>query len=136
MNNYYVYIHKTKDGIPFYVGKGKGKRAWSTNRNADWKEFVNRIGDYNVELPYTNLSEQKALDIEKKLIADIGVNNLTNILSEGYITHNPYQYMYDTANELICLANITTEDIIKDKQLKSYISMLGELYKLQDEFRN
>jgi hypothetical protein len=136
MNNHYVYIHKTKDGIPFYVGKGKGKRAWSTNRNADWKEFVNRIGDYNVELPYTNLSEQKALDIEKKLIADIGVDKLTNILSEGHITHNPYQYMYDTANELICLANITTEDIIKDRQLKSYINMLGELYKLQDESGN
>jgi predicted GIY-YIG superfamily endonuclease len=92
MNNYYVYIHKTKDGTPFYVGKGKGKRAWSTNRNANWKEFVQRIGEYDIELSHTNLSEEKALDIEKKLISEIGLDKLTNISAEGYITHKQFNY--------------------------------------------
>ena len=136
MNNYYVYLHKTKDGIPFYVGKGKGRRAWSTSRNSNWKEFVNKIDEYEVEIVYDTLSEEQSLEIEKNLIATIGLSNLTNILSEGYITYkpNPYQYMYDTADALISLVNIKTEDIVKDKQLKSFIDMLGELYKLQDEF--
>ena len=134
MNNYYVYIHKTKDGVPFYVGKGKGRRAWSTDRNKNWKELVNTIGEYDVEIVSDKLSEKQSLEFEKNLISTIGITNLTNILEQGYITNNPYQYMYDTANALICLANITTEDIIKDRQLKSYINMLGELYKLQDEF--
>jgi hypothetical protein len=138
MNNYYVYLHKTKDGTPFYVGKGKGNRAYSTKRSSKWINFVNVIGEYDIDIAYNNLSEEDALKIEKKVIAKIGLDNLTNILAEGYITYknNPYQYMYDTADELISLANITMDDINKDKQIRSYLKMLGELYKLQDEFRN
>ena len=100
MNNYYVYIHKTKDGIPFYVGKGKGKRAWSNARNTNWKEYVNQIGEYDIELPHTNLSEQKALDIEKELIASIGITNLTNIMERGYSVEKKFDE-FDKAEQSI-----------------------------------
>lgn len=131
MNNYYVYIHKTKDGIPFYVGKGKGKRAWTTNRNTDWKEFVNRIGDYNVELPYTNLSEQKALDIEKKLIAEIGLNKLTNILAEGYITAKPLSEAEEQWELAKTLMNLFYNF---NKIYKSNPKLAIELYEMVEDY--
>ena len=39
-NDFYVYIHKRQsDGIVFYVGKGRGKRAYYFHeRNDHWKK--------------------------------------------------------------------------------------------------
>ena len=93
MSRYYVYIHKTKDGVPFYVGKGTGKRAWSTDRNDNWKEFVNRIGEYEVEIVNDKLSEKQSLELEKNLISTFGISNLTNVLEEGYMSGESEQYL-------------------------------------------
>jgi hypothetical protein len=131
MNNYYVYLHKTKDGIPFYVGKGKGKRAYSTNRNADWLRFVDSIGEYDVEIPYNNLSEDKALEIEKNLIAKIGLDNLTNILAEGYITTKPlteFDIQFNFAKALIKLFY----DF--NKIYKSNPKLAIELYEMVEDY--
>ena len=109
MNNYYVYLHKTKDDKPFYVGKGKDKRAWSKiGRNTEWKDLVKQIGEYKVELVYNNLSEEESLHIEKELIASIGINNLTNILEKGGMSGESIEYIKaeESINDFINLCKL------------------------------
>ncbi len=67
-NNFYVYVHKRiSDSLPFYVGKGKGKRAWITyGRSSEWSSHSS-LG-YEVEILADNLSEKEALDLERETI--------------------------------------------------------------------
>ena len=92
-NDYYVYFHKDSDGKIFYVGKGRGKRAWqTTNRSKDWKKISSQ--GFSVELFRENISEQEALDTENDLILNLEglVNKLrfTEIDSEDYSQYFAY----------------------------------------------
>lgn len=74
MNEYYVYVHlnpKTKE--IFYVGIGKGNRAWNqwAGRNKFWENYVNKHG-FEVELISENLTRKQAEKIEISLIAELG----------------------------------------------------------------
>jgi hypothetical protein len=70
MNSYYVYLHKRNDDSSvFYIGKGHGDRAYTkSSRNKYWKNIVNSVG-YTIELAYTDLLEDQALQLEIELIA-------------------------------------------------------------------
>lgn len=85
--DYYVYLHTRPDGVVFYVGKGRIKRAWSTrNRNPHWAAVVAKYGGFKVEIVAQGLSEKAAIEAEANLIAyhrKLGV--LTNILDRGDI---------------------------------------------------
>lgn len=69
-NIYYVYIHTRLDtGDVFYVGKGKGRRAWAKwNRNIWWVRIANKYG-WTYEITQDNLSEGDAFLLEMWLIA-------------------------------------------------------------------
>jgi hypothetical protein len=74
MNEYYVYVHlnpNTKE--IFYVGIGKGNRAWNqwAGRNKFWENYVNKHG-FEVELISENLTRKQAEKIEINLIAELG----------------------------------------------------------------
>lgn len=68
---YYVYLHRRKsDGQVFYVGKGKGVRAWhkgARTRSEWWHRVVDNHG-YFIEIVCDGLSEQEAFDLEVKEI--------------------------------------------------------------------
>ena len=70
--DYYVYGHISKlTGLYFYVGKGKGRRAFSSaSRNKYWRNIANKEG-YIVDLLAVNLSEDKALALEIEKIAEL-----------------------------------------------------------------
>lgn len=84
MNNYYVYIHYRNDNLePFYVGKGKDKRAYvKCGRSIHWNRVVDKYG-YHVVIQYNNLSEDDAFYMEKLLIESLGFKNLVNATYGG-----------------------------------------------------
>ena len=68
---FYVYIHRRGDTLfPFYVGKGKERRAWTKrNRNPHWQNIVAKCG-YSVEIVSEFEQEIDALQYENHLIAE------------------------------------------------------------------
>lgn len=66
MDNFYVYNHVRADTNEiFYVGKGKGKRAYQkANRNKEWKKITSKV-DYSVNILVDKLHEDDALKIER-----------------------------------------------------------------------
>jgi hypothetical protein len=83
MNKYYVYAYLREDSTPYYIGKGSGKRAWASTRIISKPIDSNRIC-----IIQNNLSEQEALDLETKLIAqygrkDTGTGILRNMTNGG-----------------------------------------------------
>lgn len=79
-----MYCHQRKDtGKCFYIGKGKGNRAYSkSNRNPHWHNIVNKVG-YDVVILVNGITEEKALELEIDFIAQIGLENLCNITIGG-----------------------------------------------------
>lgn len=74
--NFYVYAwYDPETNLPFYIGKGKNKRAWDVSYKARNKFFMRKYNKLKqngfepyVELLHQNLTEDKALEIEHELI--------------------------------------------------------------------
>ena len=65
--DYYVYAHRDLNGVVFYIGKGRLKRAYTNNgRSSAWKEKTKE--GYTVEILYSNLTAEQAHAREKESI--------------------------------------------------------------------
>lgn len=84
MSEFYVYLHlRASDMRPFYVGKGRGKRAWSVkSRNPYWHNVVGKHG-LEVRIMTNGLTEKEALSLEIATIALFGLDNLANMTAGG-----------------------------------------------------
>lgn len=69
-SNFYVYEHRrASDGLPFYVGKGKGRRAWrQTDRTEWWKNVCAKHG-VEVVIVKDGMSNSCAITLERITIA-------------------------------------------------------------------
>lgn len=95
MKNYYVYqLVDPRTQKPFYVGEGKGKRAWShlsfnSGCNNPHKDrIIQKIQTPGLEVEVVivkeNLTKNESREYEKLLIEQIGLNNLSNISSNAH----------------------------------------------------
>jgi hypothetical protein len=85
---FYVYLHVRNDtGNVFYVGKGKGRRAWiASKRNRYHQAMMQKLdaagSGWRVEIFEDGLSNEEAFTKEKEIISAYGRESLTN-LSDG-----------------------------------------------------
>ena len=78
-NRFYVYLWLRKDGTPYYVGKGTGRRQWQ--RRTASRRFPPSDPARNIRI-LDGMSEEDALEWEKLLIARYGQKHLgTGILN-------------------------------------------------------
>lgn len=66
---FYVYQYLREDGTPYYIGKGSGKRAYKKYSSKDIKPPKDQSRILIVE---SDLTEDAAFDLERKLIAQYG----------------------------------------------------------------
>jgi hypothetical protein len=98
MTDYYVYAYlrnvssiTAKAGTPYYIGKGKGKRAWSKDHSIPLPNDLS-----NIVLLETNLTNLGACAIERRLIRwwgrkDLNTGILMNQTDGGEGSSNPSQ---------------------------------------------
>jgi hypothetical protein len=92
--DFYVYLYLRDDGTPYYVGKGKGKRAW--NRTA--RAILPPIDNSKIQIVDHMLSEDEAFNLEIALVEkygrkDLGTGILRNCTNGGEGTSGHIQTM-------------------------------------------
>ncbi len=113
----YVYGHYRADtGELFYIGKGtRPDRAKAKyGRNPYWWNIVKKHG-YTVKILYDGLTTQEALDKEAELIAESGLDNLSNFASGGGVAYTTKPLSEETRKKL---SKANTGKVISEEQRK------------------
>lgn len=77
---FYTYIWRDAAGTPFYVGKGKGRRAQNTTRRSEEFKRVHAVGGCTVDIVDWFIHESQAHAFEVELIARYGRRDMGGLL--------------------------------------------------------
>lgn len=80
MNNiYYVYQYVRNDLTPYYIGKGKNKRAWQPHKRSNGADLKPKDLS-KIQILKEGLTEKEAFDLEAELIAKYRLKSEDGIL--------------------------------------------------------
>lgn len=112
--DFYVYLHKTPDGAPFYIGKGRGLRAYSKyDKGKGWCDVVDEAGSFEVEILRVGMTEEEALIFERDKIIEYGrrcdgTGPLVNV--NLVMKPKPWRHYYVVEDEKEILDKLFPED--------------------------
>ena len=91
--SYYFYALLREDGTPFYIGASQDPGRYDNRcygRNPVVVEMRSRGAKPGLKVIMEELSQMEALDMERGIIAGIGLSNLTNENGWGFV-RSPFQ---------------------------------------------
>lgn len=87
--DHYIYAHiNIGNNEIFYIGLGKGRRAYMKNRNKFWKSYTSKYPNYKILMLENNLALEEAKEFEIEYIGnigrrDLGLGTLVNLTNGG-----------------------------------------------------
>ena len=132
---FYVYVHRDKAGNVFYVGKGRDRRAWSTERHDVWHHYVKtRLqGQYDVEIVRSGLLNSEAEALEAELVNEQG-ERLVNWINSGrrfdYKAIDRY-WALRQANELLIAETWPLERTDPELAVSRYRDAMNRMYEYE-----